>query len=93
MQTFYLQHLKLVIFYWAEFLGTNINPEYKKEGEKEFQHHNATKNKIKEKKIQRQMSFSDVQNHKRKNQQKEWIRINQLTSISLTKPSMERYGA
>lgn len=39
------------------------------------------------------MSFSNVQNHKRKNQQKEWIRINQLTSISLTKPSMERYGA
>ena len=50
MQIFYLQHMKLVIFYWAEFLGTNINPEYKKEGEKEFQHHNETKNKIKEKK-------------------------------------------
>lgn len=49
MQTFYLQHMKLVIFYWAEFLGTNINPEYKKEGEKEFQHHNETKYKIKEK--------------------------------------------
>lgn len=49
MQTFYLQHMKLVIFYWAELLGTNINPEYKKEGEKEFQHHNETKNKIKEK--------------------------------------------
>ena len=49
MQTFYLQHMKLVIFYWAEFLGTNTNPEYKKEVEKEFQHHDETKNKIKEK--------------------------------------------
>lgn len=65
MQTFYLQHMKLVIFYWAEFLGTNINPEYKKEGEKEFQHHNETKTKLK-KKIQRQMSFSDVQITKEK---------------------------
>ena len=66
MQTFYLQHMKLVIFYWAEFLGTNTNPEYKKEGEKEFQHHNETKNKIKEKKYKDKWAFLMYKSQKKK---------------------------